>query len=327
MLLKTSKWRANLSDTVSLCMIMKNEAKRLDRCLDSVQGVFSEIVIVDTGSTDRSREIAVGRGCRVFDDPWDDDFARPRNVGLDQAKGHWIFVLDPDEVLDVRDHHYIRRHTLHPELISLRMDTRNYTDNPWQQGCRPNPGDFIQAKKFYGFVPSTKTRMFQNGKGLRFRGCWHELVDYDISDHKYPFGQSPVQVHHYPGEIVQADLEEKKRFYLRLGEKKVRLAPDDDQAWWELAVAEHICGLNDRAFQSVLMSFRRGFYVPDRLFFLAAVAKATGHDDARKIAFEKAICMIFPSLTHVEPKARIPMHVAPAAPKKPVISLHGSLSP
>ena len=125
-------------------------------------------------------------------------------------------------------------------------------------------------------------------------------------------------MHHYPGEIVQANIEEKKRFYLRLGEKKVRLNPDDDQAWWELAVAEHILGLNERAYNSVLLSFRKGFYIPERLFFLAAVAKATGHDQARKIAFEKAICMVFPALTHSDPASRIPMHVDPADVVTPI---------
>lgn len=311
MRVEVSKWRHNLSDSISLCMIMRNEERRLERCLDSVQGLVSEVVIVDTGSTDQSREVARARGCRVFEDPWQDDFARARNISLDQARGNWILVLDPDEVLSFEDHTVIREHTLHPEIVAYRMDTRNYTDNPWQQGVRPNPRDLLEARRYYGFVPSIKTRLFQNGKGLRFRGCWHELVDYDIRDKKYSFTVSPVQIHHYPGEIVQKDQAEKQRFYLRLGEKKVRLDPADDQAWWELAVAEHISGYNERAFKSVLMSFRRGFYVPDRLFFLAAVAKEIGREDARKLAFEKAVCMLFPNLTHFDQGKRIPLHVAP----------------
>lgn len=309
MRLKVSKWQAQRSDSISLCMIMRDEEKRLDRCLDSVQGLVQEVIIVDTGSIDKSIEIARRRNCKVIDSPWCDNYAFSRNVGLPAAKCNWILVLDPDEVLDRSQHDLIRGHTLHPEVVAYRMDTRNYTDNAFQQGCRPNPGDFLNAKRYYGFVPSTKTRLFQNWKGLRFRGVWHELVDYDIHTKLYSFATSPVQVHHYPGEIVQSNMEEKKAFYLRLGEKKVRQDPDDCQAWWELAVAEHIAGFNSRAYRSALMSFRRGKPSAERLFFLAAVAKVTGHESCRKIAFEKAVCGLFPSLTHVDLGERIPLNM------------------
>jgi len=64
-----------MSDSISLCMIMKDEEKRLGRCLDSVYGLVDEIIIVDTGSTDRSIKIAHEHGARVMNSPWCDDFA------------------------------------------------------------------------------------------------------------------------------------------------------------------------------------------------------------------------------------------------------------
>lgn len=303
-----SAQKAKMRDSITLCMIMRNEQERLPRCLDSIAGLVDEIVIVDTGSTDNSKRTALQRGCIVLEDPWQDDFARPRNIGIDRATKNWILILDPDEVLSLQDHPTIRDHTLHPEVIAYRMDTRNYTNNPWMQGTRANPKDFFAAHQYYGFVPSGKTRLFQNWKGIHFQGVWHELLDYDIRDKKYPFLQSPVPVHHYPHEINQANIQEKRRFYLRMGEKKVRLEPDHDQAWWELAVSEHISGYNRRALRSCLLSLRKGFYRQDRLFFLSSILKALGNKKAQDLVFEKAVCMIYPNLTHIDPSKKIPLH-------------------
>ncbi|MCK4248269.1 MAG: glycosyltransferase, partial [Candidatus Omnitrophica bacterium] len=77
-----SFWQKKLGDTISLCMIMRNEEKHLARCLKSVKGLVDEIIICDTGSTDKSIQIARAHGARVFQDPWQDDFARPRNIAI-----------------------------------------------------------------------------------------------------------------------------------------------------------------------------------------------------------------------------------------------------
>ena len=84
---------------ISLCMIVRNEAEWLGRCLDSASGVFDELVVVDTGSTDGTAELAQAAGARVFHFPWGDDFAAARNRSLESARGEWILVLDADEAL------------------------------------------------------------------------------------------------------------------------------------------------------------------------------------------------------------------------------------
>ena len=68
-----------MTTTLTISLIVRNEEQSLGRCLDSVQGLGDEIVVVDTGSEDRTREVAAGRGARVFDFPWCDDFAAARN--------------------------------------------------------------------------------------------------------------------------------------------------------------------------------------------------------------------------------------------------------
>lgn len=85
---------------ISLCMIVKNEADNLARCLRSARGAADEIIIVDTGSTDATRSIARSFGARIIDYPWNGDFAAARNAGLALAQGTWILVLDADEELE-----------------------------------------------------------------------------------------------------------------------------------------------------------------------------------------------------------------------------------
>src|SRR6516225_1019893 len=68
-----------MTTTLTISLIVRNEEQSLGRCLDSLQGLGDEIVVVDTGSTDGTRQVAAGRGARVFDFPWCDDFAAARN--------------------------------------------------------------------------------------------------------------------------------------------------------------------------------------------------------------------------------------------------------
>ncbi len=85
---------------VSLTMIVRNEQENLPHALGSVAGLFDEIVMVDTGSEDRTREIAREFGARVFDFVWVDDFAAARNAALARATGDYAFWLDADDVID-----------------------------------------------------------------------------------------------------------------------------------------------------------------------------------------------------------------------------------
>src|SRR5687767_4605966 len=84
---------------VSATLIIRDEAARLERCLASIAPVVDEIVVVDTGSVDASRDIARSFGARLFEQPWQRDFSLRRNHALAQAHGEWAFVIDGDEDL------------------------------------------------------------------------------------------------------------------------------------------------------------------------------------------------------------------------------------
>jgi GT2 family glycosyltransferase len=94
---------------VSLTMIVRNEEANLPKCLASAEGLFDEIVVVDTGSTDRTKEIARSFGARVFDFVWVDDFAAARNAALARATGNYAFWLDADDILDPPQRERLKR--------------------------------------------------------------------------------------------------------------------------------------------------------------------------------------------------------------------------
>ena len=85
-------------------MIVKDEENDLVKCLRSVKPVVDEMIVVDTGSTDRTKDIATALGAKVFEFPWENDFSAARNFSISQAKGDWILALDADEVISPLDH-------------------------------------------------------------------------------------------------------------------------------------------------------------------------------------------------------------------------------
>ena len=82
---------------ISQAMIVKNEEKNIERALSWGKGVVSEQIVVDTGSTDRTVELAKSMGAKVFSFPWRDDFSLARNFAIEKCKYPWIVMLDADE--------------------------------------------------------------------------------------------------------------------------------------------------------------------------------------------------------------------------------------
>lgn len=109
--------------TISLCMIVKNEEAVLKRCLDSVADLMDEIIIVDTGSTDKTEEIALEYTDKVYHFQWCDDFAAARNEALSHATMDYIYTCDADEVLDDINHQRFKKlkEALLPEIDIVQM--------------------------------------------------------------------------------------------------------------------------------------------------------------------------------------------------------------
>lgn len=109
--------------TISLCMIVKNEEKILDRCLCCVADLMDEIIVVDTGSSDRTKEIASKYTDKIYDFTWNFDFSAARNFAFSKATGDYIYSADADEILDEtnRKRFRILKENLYPEIEIVQM--------------------------------------------------------------------------------------------------------------------------------------------------------------------------------------------------------------
>lgn len=112
---------------ISLCMIVKNEEEVLARCLDSIVDLMDEIIIVDTGSTDATKEIAHRYTDQVYDFEWIQDFSAARNFAFSKATKEYIYTADADEVLDVENHQRFAelKEVLVPEIEMVQMKYGN----------------------------------------------------------------------------------------------------------------------------------------------------------------------------------------------------------
>ena len=117
--------------TVSLCMIVKNESKVLQRCLDSVADLADEVIIVDTGSTDGTKDIARRYTDRIYDYEWKDDFGAARNYAFSLCGCDYIYSADADEILDEENRQKFRmlKETLDPEIEIVQMYYGNQLEN------------------------------------------------------------------------------------------------------------------------------------------------------------------------------------------------------
>jgi len=147
---------------ISLCMIVKDEERSLERCLKSVQGIADEIVVVDTGSTDRTKEIALQFQAKVYDFAWIDDFSAARNYAFSQATEPYILWLDADDVLEQpdREKFIALKHELDPKVDSVMMDYHLMFDSAGEPT-----------------VSLKRNRLVKRSCGFRWIGVVHEYLE------------------------------------------------------------------------------------------------------------------------------------------------------
>lgn len=172
--------------SLSLCMIVRNEAQWLSECLQSARGAVDEMIVVDTGSTDETVPVAQRFGARVVSHPWNEDFAAARNVSLAHAAGDWILVLDADERLTEQ---------VGPRLTALLQGPADVVAYLLQQRT-PTPSSAGTGMVRVEWLP----RLFRNGVGARYAGAVHECVLPSLAG---------------KGRIVHADLTIQHDGYLR----------------------------------------------------------------------------------------------------------------
>lgn len=151
--------KLNPNQKLSLCMIAKNEGANIERCLESVESIVDEIILVDTGSTDDTVEKAKKYGAKVFYSEWKNDFSLARNESIKHATGDWILILDPDEEIPAscRD--------------NLRAFLVDVGDDLYYQ-LRIKNLDKDDKVSFENYM----IRMFRNTPSARYTGRIHEAI-------------------------------------------------------------------------------------------------------------------------------------------------------
>lgn len=237
--------------SVSLCMIVKNEVQHLARCLASARPVVHEMIVVDTGSSDRTVDIATAFGARVYRFAWNGDFSAARNFAIERATGDWILVLDADEVLSARDYATISKtaRSSGGTACAWSVLTRNYTAKVNSQGWTANDGTFPSEESADGWYPSWKVRLFPRQPGIRFSGDVHEMVEASLRQSDVLIKKASFVVHHYGELEPNGKNREKQLRYFESGMKKLEQDPDDMAAIAELAVQAGELGRFEEAVQ------------------------------------------------------------------------------
>lgn len=206
---------------VSFCIIARNEERFIGKCLESIKSVASEIILVDTGSTDKTIEIAKGFTDKILHFQWNNNFSDARNFALSYAKNPIIFSIDADEELQ------------NPEAVSTALRTAKDNVGGWLVAnisivSRKGSADFdTYATKM--------TRMFRNHPDFRYRGIIHEQVQDSILEKGFQLSDSEIILVHYGYSLDPDEMRKKQIRNLELLLQEVKFKPNSAYTHFQLA--------------------------------------------------------------------------------------------
>ena len=254
---------SNQPPRISLCMIAKNEAHWIGECISSVLPIVSEVILVDTGSTDDTVKIVEQFGGKVFYRAWDEDFAAPRNLSIEKASGDWILILDADERIAPCDLEALRALT-GDRSVCWEFLQRHYSNDPRLSDFTPCKGEYPEFEVgVAGYFESNCVRLFPNGDGLNYQGRVHELVEHSIrSLGRHTVKRTAVRIQHYGHTKVHQEKRNKSSQYLNLGLDKIKDDPSYWQAYFELGVEANI----NRCYPESVAAFKKAIqFMPSYL--------------------------------------------------------------
>jgi glycosyltransferase involved in cell wall biosynthesis len=200
-------------------MIVKNEEKYLPQCLNSIKDIIDEIIIVDTGSTDKTVEIAESFGAKVYHFQWTQSFSEARNVSLKYATKDWILILDADDMLcseDIDKFIELKNSALDENSLYF-FETLNY--------C----GGFADSNNI---SVNLNPRLFKNNHGFYYEGEVHnQLVNssFTIKDINYP-----IRIYHYGYLDESIKSKDKRKRNITLLEEQIKRDPNNKYAHFNL---------------------------------------------------------------------------------------------
>lgn len=198
--------------TLSLCIITKDEEKNIARCINSVKDIVDEIVVVDTGSKDKTVEIAESLGAKVIHTKWEDDFSKARNTAIENAKSDWILFLDADEVVKREDAAKILPLLDDDTVEAYMFKFVNYGGDSVSSG---------RTQIHYNF------KLFQNNGKLRYVYPIHENLRNVVDKRNLIYKESGITILHY-GYLKETRIEKNKtQRYINMLSKYLLTHPND----------------------------------------------------------------------------------------------------
>ncbi|HEY6526401.1 MAG TPA: glycosyltransferase [Solirubrobacteraceae bacterium] len=256
--------------TLSLCMIVRDEEQMLPRCLAAVAPAVDEIVIVDTGSTDATVEIAKSFGAKVIEFPWTGSFSEARNVSFEAATGDWVMYLDADEVLVADDVEQLRALTGRTWREAFYLVETSYTGELGDGGAMVN----------------NALRVFRNRPEYRFKDRLHEQIAHTLpTDIPGRVEQTPVRVTHYGYLGSVRDAKEKSQRNVELLRKQAAESPNTPFLHFNLGSEYIVVGKLDDAIEQLKTArslvtaegnLLRAEYVPALFTRLVMVLRMSG---------------------------------------------------
>ena len=224
-------------------MITKNEEKFLENCINSVKGIVDEIIVVDTGSTDKTKEIAKKFGAKIFDFKWIDDFSAARNESIRYATKDWILMLDADEVIEKEDLKKIKDAIENAEgIVGFALEQRSYINN-FFEGAVKNNSDFESVKDYPFYISNFLVRLFRNKTGLYFRHKVHELIEDSIEEKGLKYRKLDIVLHHFGSLKDEKLVSERVNQYSKIILKQLEEEPEN--ARYNYQAARMHLGRND----------------------------------------------------------------------------------
>jgi len=216
---------------LSLCMIVMNEERDLPGCLQSTRGLVDEIIVVDTGSKDRTPEIAREFGAKVYPFKWVNDFAAARNESIRHATGDYILWLDADDRIPPQE----RENFVRWKQELPTSEKRAY----WFIVESPKEEEFLTERCY-------QMRVFPRVEGVRFIRRVHESILESINALGIPSSYCDITIRHV-GYARKADMHRKANRNLKLLLAALAEAPDDPTIHWHLSMTYNVIGEKEKS--------------------------------------------------------------------------------
>ncbi|MFP4529432.1 MAG: glycosyltransferase [Candidatus Kapaibacterium sp.] len=267
--------KAEDSPLLSVIMIVKNEEEMLPGCLESVRNVADEFIVVDTGSTDSTREIARNLGAKVYEYEWADDFADARNESLRHATGRWALYIDADERLRIA-HPERLRHLLATAdeeiggfILTIESQHKNLTGS-----TELHRGGYPRLFRNYGYPK------------IKFTGRVHEQIAPSILDLDKSFARTDLVIEHLGYDRPREEMEKKIKRNYKMLIQHVNEEPLNGYAWYQLGQTLGQMRLVAEAEEAIRFAIKCG-NLSDSVYASAAATLAQFTGNAKK--FEEAL--------------------------------------